>query len=531
MNDKQSDNDQQSALAIELSLFLSRIEAVCEEMGAVLQRSALSTNIKDRLDYSCAVFDRQGRLCAQAAHIPVHLGSMAYAMVDLVNSRDWQDGDMLILNDPYLGGTHLPDVTLIAAVFYAGKCQGFVVNRAHHADIGSESPGSMPLSHTLRQEGVLIAPTLIMRQHVLDDVAFDTIINGIASSEQARGDFAAQISANRVGMKRLTALIDRLGESVFQQHLFDLNEYADRMAAQALSRIPAGNYGFVDYMDDDGQGNLDLAIQVNIHVSDNGVVVDFSGSSSQVNGNINCPISVTAAAVFYVFRCLMPAHTPNCDGALRRLRILAPLGSLLNASRPAAVAAGNVETSTRVVDVLMGALAKALPQEIPAASHGSMNNVAMGCVANPQRGGPAWSYYETIGGGSGAGPERDGCSALQTHMTNTRNTPIEVLEMNYPLRITEYAIRRQSGGNGQHRGGDGIVRRYQFLDYAKATLLSERRRRSPWGLYGGEAGQAGENWYNQELVAGKTELNTKAGDVISILTPGGGGWGLASSEQ
>jgi len=524
-------HDQQGALAIELSLFLSRIEAVCEEMGAVLQRSALSTNIKDRLDYSCAVFDSRGKLCAQAAHIPVHLGSMAYAMVDLVNRHQWRDGDMLIVNDPYLGGTHLPDVTLIAAVFHAGQCQGFVVNRAHHADIGSESPGSMPLSHSLEQEGVIIPPTLIMREHQLIDSAFDAIIEAIDSSEQAAGDFAAQISANRVGMQRLLALIERMGPSTYQRSLDALNDYAERMAATALSRIPADNYDFVDYMDDDGQGNLDLAIQVKIRVSADQVVVDFSGTSSQVKGNINCPLSVTAAAVYYVFRCLMPGHTPNCDGALRRIRIVAPAASLLNASRPAAVAAGNVETSTRVVDVLLGALAKALPREIPAASHGSMNNLAMGSRGHPNQGIAGWSYYETIGGGSGAGPGFGGCSAVQTHMTNTRNTPVEVLEMNYPLRITEYAIRRHSGGQGQYCGGDGIIRRYQFLAAAKLTLLSERRRRRPWGLCGGEDGLAGENWFNQELVTGKIELSAKAGDVVSILTAGGGGWGLASAKE
>jgi len=527
---KDNHSADQGPMAIELSLFLSRIEAVCEEMGAVLRRSALSTNIKDRLDYSCAVFDRQGKLCAQAAHIPVHLGSMAYAMVDLVNSRQWQDGDMLIVNDPYLGGTHLPDVTLIAAVFHHGQCQGFVVNRAHHADIGSESPGSMPLSSCLQQEGLIIPPTLIVLDHVLLDAAFEKIIQAIASA-QAGGDFAAQISANRVGMQRLQALLEQMGTQAFQQGLTALNDYAERMALSALSRLPKGDYDFVDYMDDDGQGNFDLAIQVNIHVSDDALVVDFSGTSAQVSGNINCPLSVTAAAVFYVFRCLMPAHTPNCDGALRRIQIVAPSASLLNACRPAAVAAGNVETSSRVVDVLLGALAKALPQEIPAASHGSMNNLAMGSSANPDSGGAAWSYYETIGGGSGAGPQRDGRSAVQTHMTNTRNTPVEVLEMNYPLRVTEYAIRRGSGGNGRHRGGDGIIRRYQFLADAKLTLLTERRRRGPWGLNGGAAGQAGENWLNQELLAGKTQLSPKAGDIVSVLTPGGGGWGSAESKS
>jgi len=526
----------QATLAIELSLFLSRIEAVCEEMGAVLQRSALSTNIKDRLDYSCAVFDRHGKLCAQAAHIPVHLGSMAYAMVGLVNSRDWAEGDMLIVNDPYLGGTHLPDVTLIAAVFHQGQCQGFVVNRAHHADIGSDSPGSMPLSKNLQQEGVVIAPSLIVRDHRLEQDAFEAIVQAIANSEQARGDFAAQISANRVGMQRLAALIERIGAQAYHDNLIALNDYAERMAQQALARIPAGNYRFVDYMDDDGQGNLDIAIQVNVHVggdiaSGGKVVVDFSGSSAQVDGNINCPLSVTAAAVYYVFRCLMPSHTPNCDGALRRISIIAPSASLLNANRPAAVAAGNVETSSRVVDALLGALAKALPDEIPAASHGSMNNLALGSAADSATGTAAWSYYETIGGGSGAGPSQDGCSAVQTHMTNTRNTPIEVLELNYPLRVTEYAIRRHSGGAGRHRGGDGIVRRYQFLAAANFSLLTERRRRQPWGLNGGEAGSEGENWFNQERLSGKVERQAKPGDMISVLTPGGGGWGVDASSK
>ena len=508
---------------IELSLFASRIEACCIEMGAVLQRTALSTNIKDRQDYSCAIFDAAGLLCAQAAHIPVHMGSMAYAMRDIVAQEQWSEGDMLILNDPFLGGTHLPDVTLVAPVFYQSTLIGFVVNRAHHADIGSETPGSMPISGSLYEEGVVIAPTFIVKAGVVQQAEFDVITESIMSADQLQGDFAAQMSANLVGVERVVELLDSMGPQEYQRSLTELNHYAERLAMSVLAEIPAGRYEFEDYLDDDGLGNTDLRIRVSILVESDSVSVDFNGTTAQTDGNVNCPLSVAAAGVFYVFRCLMPAHTPNCDGSLRRIKIKAEQGSLLNARRPAAVAAGNVETSTRVVDVVMGALALAIPDKMAAASQGSMNNVAMGAVATKDI--AAWSYYETMGGGMGASAAFSGLHAVQTHMTNTLNTPIEVLEMNYPLRVNKYTVRTDSGGRGQHCGGDGIIREFTFLVDTTVTLLTERRRHRPWGLLGGEPGQCGENRLNNQIIASKICFTAHLGDELCIKTPGGGGWG------
>lgn len=490
-------------------------------MGAVLQRSAFSPNIKDRLDYSCAIFDTHGELCAQAAHIPVHLGSMAYAMRDIVSHIEWSPGDMVILNDPYLGGTHLPDVTLIAPVHVEAKRVGFVANRAHHADIGAESPGSMPISHRLDEEGMVIPPSRLIRKGQLDKIMMSAISGATANPDQAHGDFSAQISANHAGLARLVTLVETMGVERYGQSLVELNDYAERLAQSSLSSIPDGHYRFHDLMDDDGCGEMDIPIKVAIHVEGHHIHVDFEGTAAQTGGNINCPLSVAAAGVYYVFRCLMPGHTPACAGSFRTISLSAPEGCLLNARRPAAVAAGNVETSTRVVDVVMGALAQALPGNIPAASHGSMNNLAMGSREQ----GNKWDYYETIGGGMGAGPEGNGLSAVQTHMTNTLNTPIEVLEANYPLRIRRYAIRENSGGSGLYSGGNGLVREFEFLKPAEVTLLTERRSHSPWGLQGGENGEQGRNLLNGRMLAPKCNLAVEKGDCLTIESPGGGGWG------
>ncbi len=508
--------------AIELSIFSSRIEAVCEEMGAVLRRTAFSPNIKDRLDFSCAVFDAVGELCAQAAHIPVHLGSMAYAMRDIVGGIRWSEGDMVVVNDPFLGGTHLPDVTLIAPVFVSAELVGFVANRAHHADIGGNAPGSMPLSRNLEEEGIVIPPTHLIRGGELDEELLTHIVGTTGNAHELQGDFAAQVSANRSGTARLVELVCAMDVAAYREALVQLNDYAERLARSALVDIPDGEYRFTDYLDDDGQGHYDLAITATITVAHDAIHVDFSGTSAQTSGNVNCPLSVAAAGVYYLFRCLMPDNTPACAGAFRAIAIDAPEGSLLNARRPAAVAAGNVETSTRVVDVISGALAQAIPEQIPAASHGSMNNLAMGARGGA---GGKWDYYETLGGGMGAGASGGGLSALQTHMTNTLNTPIEVLEMNYPLRLRRYAIRRGSGGAGKRRGGDGLVREFEFLSPAEVTLLTERRRYAPWGVGGGEAAAPGENRLNGECLAGKTMVSVQSGDRLSVATPGGGGWG------
>ena len=511
--------------AIKLSIFANRIDAICAEMGVTLQKSAFSPNIRDRLDYSCAIFEARGELCAQAAHIPVHLGSMAFAMRDIVAAFDWSPGDMVVVNDPYKGGTHLPDVTLVAPFFHGDKLLGFVANRAHHADIGAETPGSMPLSSSLMEEGLVIEPSLLVKNGQIIESYFDHLMSHMRNRDESSGDFIAQIAANRRGLQRLDALLAKTGVSEYRQSLMVLNEYAASLARASLKDVQDGEYLFSDVLDDDGQGHQDIQIQIRVVVENGKVIVDFDGTADQVAGNINCPLSVTAAAVYYVFRCLMPAQTPACAGSFRHIDIIAPSESVINASYPAAVAAGNVETSTRIVDVVLGALSQALPDKIPAASHGSMNNLAMGYQGDEQH--TAWDYYETIGGGMGASESSDGLDGVQTHMTNTLNTPVEALEMNYPVRISRYQLRTDSAGGGRHRGGEGLVREYEFLSPAQVTILSERRSHSPWGRAGGNPARCGENRRNDELLDGKVSMHVKKGDVLTVRTPGGGGYGKA----
>jgi N-methylhydantoinase B len=509
-----------------LNIFASRLDAVCEEMGLVLRKAAFSPNIRDRLDFSCAVFDAGGSLCAQAAHIPVHLGSMAFAMQGIVAGVDWRPGDQLMLNDPYLGGTHLPDVTVIAPVFVEGKLCAFVVNRAHHADIGAASPGSMPISSRLDHEGIVIEPVHLVRDDEIVAAALLRVTAATRNQAESEGDFAAQVAANRAGVARLSGLIGRYGAHDFMHGIVALDQYGERLAREALADIPEGIYHFNDYLDDDGQGQRDIPICVTLRVLDRAVEADFSGTASQVAGNVNCPLAVAAAAVYYVFRCLMPAQTPACAGAFRPIRLHAPSGCLLNARKPAAVAAGNVETSTRVVDVVLGALAQAIPERVPAASHGSMNNLAMGSADTAA----PWDYYETIGGGMGAGPRGGGLSGLQTHMTNTLNTPVEVLESRFPVRVLGYGLRVGSGGDGARRGGDGLVREFEFLAPAHYTLLTERRAHRPWGIAGGEDARSGLNLLNGMPLPAKCEGELAAGDRLRIETAGGGGWGAKRSE-
>ena len=508
--------------ALQLGIFSSRVSAIAEEMGAVLRRAAFSANIKDRLDYSCALFDPNGHLVAQAAHIPVHLGSMAYAMIDLAASRDWCSGETLVLNDPYKGGTHLPDVTLVSPVFVEDQLLGFVANRAHHADIGSEAPGSMPLSSSLLEEGIIIEPTLLAAQgEILSDVFEDLTAD---LGKNSRGDFVAQWSANRRGIERLANLISSAGVGSYLGLVQELNDYAVELSEIHFSRLPKGQYHFKDYLDEDGQGTKDIPLKVTVEISDKGIGVDFSGSSEQVAGNLNCPLTVTVAGVLYVFRCLLPKDAPACHGLFQKVSVKAPEGSILNAGYPAAVAAGNVETSQRVVDLVIGALAKALPDQMPAASQGTMNNLAMGGIQNGQK----WSYYETICGGTGGHPNGPGLDATHSHMTNTLNTPIEVLESNFPLRLRAYRLRTGSGGEGQNEGGEGVIREYEFLEKTEVSLISERREHQPWGLDGGSAGMAGANYLNDENIGGKKQLSMKPSDRLRIETPGGGGWGQLS---
>ncbi|MDY6828365.1 MAG: hydantoinase B/oxoprolinase family protein [Pseudomonadota bacterium] len=520
--------------AIELSLFASRVESICDEMGGTLKRAAFSPNIRERLDYSCALFDPQGELVAQAAHIPVHLGSMAFSMHQVVAARRWNPGDVLMFNDPFLGGTHLPDVTLVTPVFLDVQARprliGFAVNRAHHANIGASTPGSMPVSRRLEEEGLVLPPTLLASAGGLESAALARLAplrrsalgDAQGLNHPVLGDFAAQVSANRVGAERLTALVQELGAGEYAVRVRALIDYAERLARAAIAALPAGEYCADDCMDDDGQGSEGVVLRVCLRVSKaREVIVDFSGTAAQVPGNINCPLAVTAAAVYYVFRCLMAPQAPACAGLFRPIRIKANPGSLVHAQAPAAVAAGNVETSSRIVDLVLAALAQGLPDRIPAASQGTMNNVAMG----GRETGNEWDYYETIAGGMGAHAAGPGLDAVQTHMTNSLNTPIESLEQLFPLRVVAYGRRTGSGGVGRHRGGDGVVREFECLEPMEVTLLTERRASAPWGLAGGGAALPGANWLNGAPLPAKCHLQLRRGDRLRIETPGGGGWG------
>ena len=513
--------------SIELAIFSSRLNAICDEMGFALQRSALSPNIKDRLDFSCAIFDVDGGICAQAAHIPVHLGSMAFAMKGIVSRFEWHPGDMLVMNDPFLGGTHLPDVTLVAPVFVNETLTGFVANRAHHANIGSETPGSMPLSDCIEQEGVIIAPVkLIEAGNYVESVILQLAqVEGQpigVSKPELSGDFFAQLSANKIGVERLSEWVEDLPgqEHEFFAGLDAINEYGRKLASELFDSLPQGSALFSDVMDDDGFGNNNIKINLSVRIQGGQLSFDFSGTDQQVKGNINCPFSVCAASIYYVFVCLLPEYAPCCKGVFESISISAPEGTIVNAMPGAAVAAGNVETSMRIVDVAIGALA-ALGIELPSASQGTMNNVAMGANTPENR----WDYYETIGGGEGASSQSKGRSAIHSHMTNTLNTPVESLEMHYPLRIERYEVRSGSGGNGKFDGGDGIVRAYRFLAPASVTLLTERRRSGPWGISGGKPGLAGKNTLNKCALPAKVAINVEDGDLLEIETPGGGGWG------
>lgn len=504
---------------IELNLFATRVAAICEEMGLVLRRAAFSPNIKDRLDFSCALFGREGELFAQADHMPVHLGSMAFAMGSVVKALEWQAGDMLVLNDPFLGGTHLPDVTVIAPVFIEDALIGFVANRAHHANIGCETPGSMPVSSRLEEEGIIIPPTWLIKGGVLQKEAKQ--LPGVVS-EELTGDFAAQAGANQVGVLRLQQLVEKSGITQYEKNMIQLNDYADRISFKRIQQLKQGKYHFEDFIDDDGYGTRSILLAIDLTIGADEVELDLSKSSPMVKGNLNCPESVAAAAGFYCFRCLVPSDAPACEGLFRRIRIKTKRGSILNAERPAAVAAGNVETSTRLVDLIFGALVQALPDKISAASQGTMNNVAMGYIDDEE--GARWDYYETVAGGMGGGPNAPGLDGVHTHMTNTLNTPVESLEMHYPLRVLSYKLRPGSGGKGKHKGGDGIIREYEFLNRAHVSILSDRRIYSPWGLHGAGSGAKGQNLLNGKELPGKCSMQVKPGDKLIIKSPGGGGW-------
>jgi N-methylhydantoinase B len=517
-----------------LEVYANRLSAIAEEMGVLLQRTAFSPNIRERRDYSCALFGPNGDLVAQAAHIPVHLGSMATAVAAVKQVLELGPGDAAIVNDPYAGGTHLPDVTVVAAAALQEGCPGFfVASRAHHADIGGPRPGSMPLVDHIDKEGVRLPPQLLVRAGRLESGLWRRLLGAVRAPHERAGDFEAQLAACRTGALRLTELVGRDGFEQVQGYAGALQDHAERCLRDLIRRLPDGTYGFEDLLDGDGLGANDLPIRVTLRIQGDTLEVDFAGTAPQTRGPVNAPLAVTTAATLYVLRCLADFPLPVNAGLLRPVRILTLPGSLVHALPPAPVGAGNVETSQRIVDVLLGAFAQALPERIPAASQGTMNNLLIG-RGSPQEQG-SFAYYETIAGGAGAGPGWDGESGIQIHMTNTRNTPVETLESVYPLRVLEYRLRRGSGGAGRWRGGDGLVRAVQVLeDGLELTLITERRRRGPYGLAGGSPGQPGENTLrhadgSEETLPPKVERTLNAGDTVVIATPGGGGYGKTAA--
>jgi len=512
---------------VALEIANHRLAAIAEEMGVVLGRTALSPNIKERRDYSCAVFDARGGLVAQAAHIPVHLGAMPLSVRAAIAHQRMEPDDVVVVNDPFAGGTHLPDVTVVSPVFArsAARPLGYVANRAHHADIGGMSPGSMPLASDVFQEGLRLPPVkLVSRGRVVPDVLALILANTRVPAER-EGDLHAQWAALRVGSGRLRALAVSRGATVLAREMAALQEYSEALMRATLRALPAGIHRARDLLDDDGFGAERLPIVVAIEIGGGRARIDFTGTAAQTRGPLNANLAVTRSAVLYVFTAMAGEVIPPNEGLARPLTVVAPEGSLVNARAPAAVAGGNVETSQRIVDVLLRALARAAPERIPAASCGSMNNVAFGNATATR----PFAYYETIAGGAGGGPKGPGASAVHTHMTNTMNTPVEALEAYYPLTVRRYAVRRGSGGRGRHPGGDGVIREIEFLTEAEVTLLGERRRVPPWGLAGGGPGSPGRDSLTRDgrrmPLPAKTTLRVRAGDRLCIETPGGGGFG------
>ena len=517
---------------IELTVFSNLFASVAEEMGVTLGRAAYSPNIKERRDFSCAVFDAGGRMVAQAAHIPVHLGAMPAAVRVARERHSFGPGDLVIFNDPYLGGTHLPDVTMVSPVFVesAGAAQllGYVASRAHQADIGGVSAGSMPVSTELYQEGIIIPPLKLREAGRTNESLLQLIYRNVRTPQERAGDFAAQMAAHRSGETRLIEIVARYGLDKALEAMDALMDYAEAATRATLQAIPDGVYTFEDHLDDDRAGGEPVVLRVQVTIAGSDFVADFTGSAPEQLGSVNAVLAVTQSATYYVVRCLTGEEVPVNDGCFRPVRVIAPEGSVLNPRPPRAVAAGNVETSQRITDLVLGALAQALPDRIPAASSGTMNNVTIG-GHDPFRGRP-FAYYETIAGGAGAGPHGDGLSAVHTHMTNTLNTPAEALEFTYPFRVVEYSIREGSGGLGRRRGGDGVQRTYEFLCPAQVTILSERRTFPPYGLQGGEPGGLGQNILvrangEEQMLPSKVSLTVEPGERLVVRTPGGGGWG------
>jgi N-methylhydantoinase B len=507
---------------LRFEVFKNLFVSVADEMGTVLTRAAYSVNIKERKDASCAIFDARGRMIAQAEHIPVHLGSMPESVKAALRAfPTMAEGDCVIVNDPYQGGTHLPDVTLVMPVFDRRRLTFFTAARAHFSDVGGMSPGSMPVSREIFQEGLILPPVKLTA-----DVRRIFLAN-VRNPFEDEGDLEAQQAACDVGAKRLKAILSRYGRVETLRYAGGLLDYAETLMRRAIRRIPSGTYRFDDVLDNDGIDDRPVTIRCAVTIRGDRATVDFAGSSPQVKGNINAVFAVTLSSVLYCFRCLIPEEIPANAGCLRPLHVFAPEGSAVHAQRPAACVAGNVEMSQRIVDVVFGALAKAVPELIPAASSGSMSNVSFGGYDPVRR--RSFAYYETIAGGMGARPTSAGEDAVHTHMTNTLNSPVEVLENEYPLRVTRYEIRPNSRSTGRYPGGAGLVREFEFLTDVTCSVLSDRRTHAPYGLRGGAPGKPGRNTLTMDgkkiPMPGKFVRALPKGSRLTIETPGGGAYG------
>jgi N-methylhydantoinase B len=500
---------------VTLSVLASALAGIAEEMGAVLIRGAYSSNIKERRDCSTALFDGRGRMVAQAEHIPVHLGAMPEAVAAIMR-HDPRPGDVFAINDPYSGGTHLPDITLVSPVAPGGEIIGYAVTRAHHSDVGGMRPGSMPSdSREIYQEGIIIPPLRLVRGGEYVDDILDFILANVRTPEIRRGDLRAQIAANRIAEERVGELIERRGEGIVLAAFDEVISYTERRTREAIRELPDGVYRAEDFLEGDGTVDEDIPIRATVRIEDDSITIDFAGTADSVRGNVNCPLPVTRSACYFALRVLLPKDVPANAGTYAPLEIRAPEGSLVNAKSPSAVVAGNVETSNRIADAVLAALSEAAT--LPAQGQGTMNNTIIG--------GPGWTYYETIGGGQGASDKGPGPSGVHVGMSNTLNTPIEAFELEYPMRVERYELLYGSGGRGEHQGGDGIVRSVRVLEPASLSLLTDRRRHPPRGANGGKPGKVGENLLNEEKLPPKVGRELEKGDVVTVCTPGGGGYG------
>ena len=514
---------------IEFEVFKNLFLSIAEEMGVTLCRTGFSPNIKERLDYSCAVYDAKGDTIAQGDHMPVHLGAMPLSVRAAIDAVDMEPGDIVMLNDPFKGGTHLPDITLVSPVSLdvSRRPAFFVANRAHHSDVGGMSPGSMPVASEIYQEGLIIPPVLLARRGRIVHDIMALLLNNVRTPDEREGDIAAQIAANRVAETRLRDVVARYGRAQTMRYAAALQDYTERVVQHAIAGIPDGDYSFEDALDDDGFSSEPVPIRVKVSIRKSRAVVDFTGSAPQVTGSVNANYAITLSACLYAFRCLVQDDVLYNAGVGRPITVIAPEGSIVNALRPSAVAGGNVETSQRITDVVLGALGKAQPARWPAASQGTMNNVTLG--GTDPRTGRRFAYYETMGGGMGGRKGMAGLSGVHVHMSNTRNTPAEAIEHYLPVRIRQYGLRQGSGGAGSAPGGEGLVREYEVLTETSVTLLSDRRRLAPYGVLGGKPGGIGRNTLirdgKETALPGKVQITLRPGDCLRVETPGGGGYG------